>query len=70
MAGTKSRYSIGNILGAVMVMVLSGALAVYAFYDESSSRIGRNSEFVMALGVVGVLVGAGVVIAGIRSRRH
>jgi hypothetical protein len=69
-AGTKSRYSIGNIIAAVMVMIVCGVLAVYAMFDDSSTRIGRNSEFVTAFGALGVVIAAGIVIIGIRSRRR
>ena len=70
MTGAKSRYTIGNILGAVMVMVFSAGLAAHAITTESSDRIGRNWQFVTALGVLGMFVGGGVVIQGIRSRRR
>lgn len=70
MTGTNSRYTIGNIVAAVLVMVFSAGLAAHAITTESSDRIGRNWQFVTALGVLGVFLAGGAVIEGIRSRRR
>jgi hypothetical protein len=69
-AGTESRYSVGNIIGVVLAMVLCVALALYAISDDSTGRIGRNSEFVTVFGVLGALWMGWIVIKAIRSRRR
>jgi hypothetical protein len=70
MAEVNSRYSVGNIVGVVLVMLVSAGLAFYAIYDDSTSRIGRNSEFVVAFGVLGALWMGWTLIKAIRSRRR
>lgn len=69
MAGMNSRYSIGNIVGVVLVMLFSAGLAVYAIFDDSTHRIGRNSEFVTVLGALGALWMGWILIKAVRSRR-
>jgi hypothetical protein len=64
-----SRYSIGNILGVVLAMVVCAAMACYAVFGEPTGRIGRNWQFVAVFGVLGVLWTGWILIHAIRSRR-
>ena len=70
MAGMNDRYSVGNIIAVLLVMMFSAGMVVYAIFNDSTDRIGRNWQFVVVLGVLGVLWTGWTAIKGIRSRRR
>lgn len=69
MAGTNGRYTVGNLIGVLVAILLCALLAGYALFGNPTNRIGRNAEAVAVFGVVGIIVGLWYLVKGIRSRR-
>lgn len=70
MTGPTDRFTVVNILAAVVVTLVSAGLGYYALSGHATGRMGRNPHTAVIIGVFGTVVGSWTVVKGIRSRRR
>ena len=70
MAEPSERYTVVNIIAAILATLFGAALAFYALFGEPTGRIGRSWQFAALTGVVGAIACGWAVVKGIRSRRR
>jgi hypothetical protein len=69
-AAPSDRFTVVNIIAAIVATLCCAALAFYALFGEPTGRIGRSWQYAALTGVVGAIACGWGAVKGIRSRRR